>query len=264
MKTYLELFEDMWQTYISMNPQAKQVYDLFTGRGERVENDHIALRTYNIAPVNKEALGKLFEDLGYKKVGEYDFEQKKLKAVHFEAPNPNHPKVFISELLVEEFSDEFQEIVKNLVSQVSSVSDASFVNSGRPWQVSFKEYEKLASESEYGAWLAAFGFVPNHFTVSFNHLNSFSSMEELNRFLKDNGIALNSSGGELKGTPEEYLVQSSTLANSVTVDFSDGPQAVASCYYEFARRYPLPSGELFQGFIAKSADKIFESTDRQN
>ena len=36
---------------------------------------------------------------------------------------------------------------------------------------------------------------------------------------------------------------------------------VPSCYYEFARRYPLPSGELFQGFVPASADKIFESTD---
>ncbi len=31
---------------------------------------------------------------------------------------------------------------------------------------------------------------------------------------------------------------------------------------EFAHRYPLPNGNLFQGFVAKSADKIFESTNR--
>ena len=34
-----------------------------------------------------------------------------------------------------------------------------------------------------------------------------------------------------------------------------------SRYYELAKRYPLPSGELFQGFVPASADKIFESTD---
>jgi hypothetical protein len=37
---------------------------------------------------------------------------------------------------------------------------------------------------------------------------------------------------------------------------------VPACYYEFARRYPIANGELYQGFIAASADKIFESTNR--
>jgi len=36
---------------------------------------------------------------------------------------------------------------------------------------------------------------------------------------------------------------------------------IPSCYYEFARRYEDKNGELYGGFIAKSADKIFESTD---
>jgi hypothetical protein len=47
----------------------------------------------------------------------------------------------------------------------------------------------------------------------------------------------------------------------VDVPFADGTHRVPSCYYEFARRHPLPSGELFQGFVPASADKIFHSTD---
>jgi len=35
---------------------------------------------------------------------------------------------------------------------------------------------------------------------------------------------------------------------------------VPTCYYEFAKRYPGPDGKLFPGFVAASADKIFEST----
>jgi hypothetical protein len=46
------------------------------------------------------------------------------------------------------------------------------------------------------------------------------------------------------------------------VEFADGQMhAVPTCYYEFAKRYPDASGKLFQGFVATSADKIFESTD---
>ena len=95
-----------------------------------------------------------------------------------------------------------------------------------------------------------------------NAVESFSSLREFNQFIKDNGFQLNTSGGEVKGSPEVCLEQSSTLADPVTVDFTDGPRAIPGCYYEFAQRYPLPNGSLFQGFVARSADKIFESTDK--
>ncbi|HEU4612134.1 MAG TPA: hypothetical protein VFS15_08655, partial [Kofleriaceae bacterium] len=72
---------------------------------------------------------------------------------------------------------------------------------------------------------------------------------------------LNEAGGTIKGTPAERLEQSSTRADSIELEFSDATMRVPSCYYEFARRYPLPGGELFHGFVPASADKIFESTD---
>jgi hypothetical protein len=48
----------------------------------------------------------------------------------------------------------------------------------------------------------------------------------------------------------------------IEVDFTEGKKEIPGCYYEFARRYPDQSGKLYSGFIAKSADKIFESTDK--
>ncbi len=36
-----------------------------------------------------------------------------------------------------------------------------------------------------------------------------------------------------------------------------------SRFDEFARRYPAADGRLYSGFVAKSADKIFESTDKR-
>jgi hypothetical protein len=44
-------------------------------------------------------------------------------------------------------------------------------------------------------------------------------------------------------------------------NFVEGTFEIPSCYYEFALRYPDTDGKLYSGFIAKSADKIFESTD---
>jgi hypothetical protein len=121
----------------------------------------------------------------------------------------------------------------------------------------------LAAESEYASWVSVWGFRPNHFTVNMNALKKFTELARLNTFLREHGVKMNTSGGEIKGTPAVYLEQSSTMASEVEVKFKDGAFRVPGCYYEFAKRYALPNGELYQGFVAQSADKIFESTNRQ-
>ena len=83
----------------------------------------------------------------------------------------------------------------------------------------------------------------------------------MNDFLKGHGFSLNESGGDVKGSPEDFLEQSSIMADTQVVSFKEGEFDVSTCYYEFAQRYKLPSGEVFQGFIANSASKIFESTN---
>ena len=51
------------------------------------------------------------------------------------------------------------------------------------------------------------------------------------------------------------------MAGHLDVEFAEGTYRIPSCYYEFALRYKMEDGELYSGFIAKSADKIFESTN---
>jgi len=58
------------------------------------------------------------------------------------------------------------------------------------------------------------------------------------------------------------LEQSSIRAEMIEVNFTEGKKEIPGCYYEFARRYANQNGKLYSGFIAKSADKIFESTDK--
>lgn len=256
------LLERMWVDYLSMNPQARQVRELFESRGETVVNDHIALRTFNLPPVHGEALARAFLSSGYEARGSYSFPEKHLRARHYEAPG--RPRVFISELLVEELPPRARSIVEALVRQVDPALVLRFdlCTLGRPWKVTHQDWLTLAEGSEYAAWVAAHGFRPNHFTVSVNGLGSLSSIQEVNQLLLDNGIALNASGGLVKGTPDQLLEQSSTLANEVPVEFEDGTFQVPGCYYEFARRYPAADGSLYGGFIAASANRIFESTDR--
>jgi hypothetical protein len=268
MKTQIEnlddLFEKMWKDYVETNPPAQRIYDLLESEGEKIINDHIAFRTFNNSLVNIDVLAKTFLEHGYEEKDHYTFEEKKLYAKHYEHDHPLYPKIFISELKLELFDDDLNRAVHELVSQIppSLPHRIDFTTMGRPWDVSYDTYQMLKEKSEYAAWVAAFGFRPNHFTVSVDHLNKFNEIQDLNKYLKNNGFKMNESGGEVKGSPDLFLEQSSTLAYNVDVEFQDGIYTIPACYYEFAKRYNLPNGKLFTGFVAKSADKIFESTDK--
>ena len=259
-----ELFDNMWSKYLTVTPSAQKIHALLgEDNGKDVINDHIALRTFNIEKVSLDKLAAHLLALGYKDGGDYDFEAKKLKAKHFEHEDQTLPKVFISELLVEEFSEQTQKIIHNMVDQIdeSAVTADNFLYSGTHWQVGHQDYLTLLEESEYAAWMSAWGYIPNHFTVSVNQLTNYETLESVNDTLKVAGVVLNTSGGEIKGSPEVLLEQSSTMADKATVDFSDGAHTIPSCFYEFARRYEVAPGKLYTGFVAASADKIFESTN---
>lgn len=258
------LFQSLWNDYIHrLCPSADKVHSLLE-EGEPLINDHIALRTFALSPVGIDTLAKPFLELGYKECGDYLFESKHLTAKHFEHPDPTQPKVFISQLEVEQCSPQLQKIANKLVSQVSPsiFSGFEFLYAGPPWTVSYEDYLLLSDESEYAAWLSAHGYGANHFTVSVNQLNAFNSVKSVNDHLRESGFEINESGGEVKGSPEVLLEQSSTMADKVMVRFSDVEQKIPGGFYEFALRYPMKGGGLYQGFVAASADKIFESTDK--
>lgn len=259
------IFKRLWKLYTEQNPSVQRVYDLFTDAGETVINDHIAFRTFRNPLIGVDVLAEPFLKNGYVEKGSYRFEEKKLLAKHYEhATNPDAPRVFISELLLEEFSDFLQETIKKWIRAVPEclLGSENILFAGNASEIpSFPVYEKLREESEYAAWLYVNGFRANHFTVSVNHLKQFNTLEKVNAFLKENGFRLNDGAGEIQGTPDQLLQQSSIKAEKIPVKFVEGTFEIPGCYYEFALRYPDANGELFSGFIAKSADKIFESTD---
>ena len=259
------LFKALWNDYILITPSALKVHQLLQSSSAMV-NDHIALRTLNRPSVGLSKLSQHFESLGYVASGDYTFEKKKLIAKHFEHPTEQVPKVFISELMVDAFSESAQKIMMQMVEHIPDEipQQSPFLYSGRHWPLNFKMYQALLAESEYAAWLYIWGYRVNHFTVSVNHLEDYDDLTEVNTCLKEAGFRLNTAGGEIKGSVEVGLEQSSTLADQIEVDFSGEKYAIPSCFYEFALRHPVGDGELYQGFVTASADKIFESTDTKS
>lgn len=263
-----EFFDHLWQDYTRIAPGVKEIHDAVLARGEdRIVNDHVAFRTYDQSPISLSQLEGHILALGYRRFAPYEFKEKKLRAYGYvHESRADAPRVFLSELKTAELSASAQEVIRGLVAQVDAarVRQADVMWAGRLWApVSFETYEKLLAESEYAAWVAVFGLRANHFTINVNHLKTMTTLEQLLDFVEARGHAMNTAGGRVKGTPSVLLEQGSTLGSEIEMEFAGGRRAVVpSCYYEFARRYPDPStGKIYDGFVAASADKIFESTN---
>lgn len=95
-----ELLDRLWWRYRERVAYVRTYERLIAESGGTFTNDHIALRTIasQIPFTGIATLGRIFEALGWRSAGAYQFPDKSLNAQHFEHPNPRLPKIFISEL----------------------------------------------------------------------------------------------------------------------------------------------------------------------
>ena len=269
-------FTKLWQQYSVISPQAVDIHQLFANHGEEIVNDHVAFRTFADSHIGIDILEDEVLALGYKHLDSYQFDVKKLDArcyVHDNSPT----KIFISELRWQSLSESCQVIIQDIIEQAkntlmspllerSSQGLSPLLSAGRLWQLpSYADYQTLAAESEYAAWLSVWGLRANHFTIFVNYLKHYPELAQVVALLQQEGYLLNEAGGVIKGAPSDLLIQAATMADKCLVDFSDaGEQVISSCYYEFAQRFQQDDGTLYQGFVPMSADKIFESTNMRS
>ena len=263
-------FSKLWQQYIKAAPEAAEIHSLLSRPDRPVINDHVAFRTFNLKPVNIESLQPFLAELGCVPLDDYVFEEKKLLAKSFiregasQTLSDYSPLIFLSELEVEKLSSLSQEIICNLVNQLdkSKLTGPEFFYSGLVWPTpTFENYKRLVKDSEYAAWLSVMGMRANHFTILVNALEEYEQMADLLSFLETEGYIFNEAGGKIKGSPDVLLEQCSTMADTQVFKFSDGhTKKIPTCFYEFALRYHDSKDNLYQGFVAANADKIFEST----
>ena len=255
-----------------------------------IENDHIAFRTMGVPNLGIASFEKIFLHYGYEKRDFLRFDGKKLDAYWYAPPVAKYPRIFISELCVDELSDNVQRIIRSYTDEVTSdPADSLDLDNGPAvdeflhsplWRTpTWEDYQVLAEESEYASWVIYNRYYLNHFTVSVHNLPAqYDTVAKFNEFLKSHGIHLNNAGGEVKISGDELLLQSSTVAEMVDATFplaagGETTQQIAGSYVEFAERRVLPQFATLpateirrehrrDGFETANADKIFESTFR--
>ena len=283
------ILDELFNIYAKRVPDVKKITSAMIERGmvssqNEIINDHIAFRTMGVPNLGISSFEKIFLANGYKRMDFYHFAIKKLDAYWYSPPTEDLPRIFISELKVEKLSPKVQNIIRFYTdSIVQDPVDTLNLDDYKAvakyfqtplWDLpSLKDYEQLLSESEYAAWVIYNRYYLNHYTISVHDLpNPYNKLESFNEFLSDIGIKLNTSGGIIKTSKDKLLRQSSSVANTVKANFTNGnTKKIAGSYVEFAERSPLPefrnlkSNKLKrehrrEGFETSNADRIFEST----
>lgn len=275
---------------------------MIVNAGGNVANDHIAFRSLRLnININQTRINlgiQLFEPilnlLGYEAAGEYFFSETYLYARHYKHPEQKKydlPKLFISELIVEELPDNIAAIITNTVSNGNFDYFTQFQNNNqktnhqidnpdlildtkkiftRPWQIPYHTNIQTVNQvSQYGAWVLLHGYAANHFTAYVNRQNTpkYTNIETTANGLADLGIPMKA---EIEGSMNLGLRQTATHAVNEQVTVIDDKSGVeiqipwTYAYYELAQRYmvEIESGkqELFDAFLGNNARQLFEMT----
>ncbi|WP_295768848.1 DUF1338 domain-containing protein [uncultured Mucilaginibacter sp.] len=289
-KTPLDVFLNvLFERYQDKVPAVKKITQALVGQcvvssQDEIVNDHIAFRTLGVPHLGIQSFEKIFLHHGYQKRDYYYFEGKKLNAFWYAPPSEQYPRIFISELIVDQLSSAAQDIISKYTYHITADPVANLnLDNGEEvgkffhtslWTLPTKQdYETLLIESEYAAWVIYNRYYLNHYTISVHALKAgYNTLEEFDAFVEGLGIKLNNAGGVVKISADGLLKQSSTVAEMQSATFADGEtMLIAGSYVEFAERLILPQYKNLpvddikathrrDGFETNNADKIFEST----
>ncbi|GFS28008.1 DUF1338 domain-containing protein [Elysia marginata] len=270
-------------------PDVNKILDAMVGRQmidnhNNIQNDHIAFRTMGVPQLGIQSLEKIFLHYGYVRQDAYYFSQKKLDANWYAPPYEDMPRIFISELRVEDLSKNVRDTIMSYTDEVKTdpinninIDSAQAVDDflhDSLWRLpDYRDFSQLREESEYASWVIYNRYYLNHYTISVHELPApYGTLSTFNDFLESIGIVLNDSGGKIKTSADGLLLQSSTVSKLIDAKFADGRiEKISGSYVEFAERKVLHKYASLdadkikrihrrEGFEANNADKIFEST----
>lgn len=291
----IELFDRLWERYRGRVAHVATYERVIQDAGATFVNDHIAFRTFACQqPLTGVAsISRIFEALGYRPAGCYSFEDKHLSAIHFQHPNAQFPKLFISELKTWELSVPSQEIIACTVANhrqplpLESLSLLASMSTGDspqrqclmeqaldwlqtlPWTVPGKaEVTALNAESQYAAWVLVHGYNVNHFTSLINShgTKALDDIEKTIAALQKAGVPMKA---DIEGARGSKLRQSSTEAAVIDVDVRENGNTTRMpwtyAYFELAERGEVTDPETgqrtrFEGFLGPQATQLFEMT----
>ena len=262
-------------------------------RGGTVMFDHGALRTIRLSqgstgalPAGEDAFTRIFLPLGYRLAGVYPLDRLKMTGrayAHADAPE-DIPQFFLSELHVDRFDDEFDDVAARVFGtsrdpldvDTLSLLDSYARNEVVPFEraaaalpilvsafdrqhdaVTLDDYELLLSRSHEAAWIATEGNAFNHATDRVADVAALAERLKQEDWPIKDRIEISRSGRvrqtALRADPVERMFAGNEL------------REVPGSFYEFISRDVDPTtGELDLSFDSGNATGIFAMTSVKN
>jgi Domain of unknown function (DUF1338) len=304
-----QLWDLLWQNYRNRVTYARTYQRMIEEAGGSIANDHIAFRTLHLTieqaghsiQLGIPYLAKIVEALGYQQAGEYHFPAQCLYAHHYVHPEQDNydlPKLFISELIVNDLPENVAALIKQTVQSgefsldtdllplelIALLAAKAIDTQGldkqdlptqlanlfkRPWQPPQQSaVEAVNAVSQYGAWVMLYGYAVNHFTgyVNRQQTEKYQTIAQTITGLGNLGVPMKSA---IEGSIESGLCQTATQAvieqawvQNDTGQLIQTPWPYA--YYEIAERHQIKGSDsmLFTGFLSAQAQQLFEMTRR--
>lgn len=304
------LWHQLWLDYSHRVPYARIYEAAISEAGGTLANDHIAFRSLRlsietaIGPVHLGIphLERVFEGLGYVRMGELSFPTQHLYARYYRHPQQDEldlPKLFVSELIVEQLPSQVRSHLETTVQSgldlegllgcQSALQDLEAMDNQpqdphilaqrlktlfvRPWMPPVRSHlETVNAVSQYGAWVLLHGYAVNHFTGYVNRQNTpaYPDIETTAEALRSRGVPMKA---EIEGSAEVGLRQTATQSVQESVTIRSRPEGPflqipwTYAYYEIAQRFAIEltpgPPQLFQGFLGPNAAQLFEMTRSQ-
>ncbi|MDJ0570291.1 MAG: DUF1338 domain-containing protein [Pleurocapsa sp. MO_192.B19] len=294
-----ELWNQLWEIYRQRVDYARVYEAMIKAAGGTVANDHIAFRSLRLVvdSANESVnlglpyLESIVQWLGYEVAGEYHFRDRHLYARHYRHPEQDKydlPKLFISELIVEQLPPSIAKSIQDTVRSGSFFSLATWQKSTfpsqqdeqalakslipvftRPWTPPKQSIVKAVNEvSQYGAWVLLHGYSVNHFTGYINRQNTptYPDIQSTAQALARQGVPMKDSfeGGESSGLQQTATQAVRELVPVLNKQGDLDKMLWSYAYYELAERYLIRDNTghktLFEGFIAPQAQHLFDMT----
>jgi Domain of unknown function (DUF1338) len=306
-----QLWDLLWQNYRNRVSYAHIYQQMIEDAGGSISNDHIAFRTLRLTIEQAGSsihlgipyLAKIVEALGYQQAGEYHFPAQCLYARHYVHPEQDNydlPKLFISELIVDDLPENVATLIKQAVQEgdFSLSTDCLWLELtalltpkmigqqnldipaaltqlvhlfSRPWQPPKQSaVEQVNSISQYGAWVMIHGYSVNHFTgyVNRQYTAKYQTIAQTIAGLVNLEVPMKSA---IEGSIESGLCQTATQAVIEQAWVQDNTGELVQipwpyAYYEIAERHQIKDSVggsmLFSGFLSAQAQQLFEMTRR--
>ena len=291
----IELFDSLWERYRGRMEYVRTYEKLIEEHKASFVNDHIAFRT--IACQSPMAglfmISRIFEALGYSSAACYEFPDKHFSSIHYQHPNPQFPKLFITQLKTWELSAATCATIQKSLSThrapltdqvLASLSNLEKISADErakllqtlvryfaelPWELPQKaDVLALDKESQFAAWVLVNGYDVNHFTASVNShgVPTLDDVEKVQSAMVGAKIPMKK---EIEGERGTKLRQTATESAVVPVKVKEDSKTVeipwTYAYFEIADRPLLKNpmtGEMqrFEGFLGPQATNLFDMT----